>query len=131
MDKDASDSSVLSETGEIGEVRPRDLFLHVGMLLQEHRVDVSVSDKERFHPLRVVWKTASTTHMSLSDMFSEEIAPEDVWKHGEKISSQSIRDVYVIQKKDELMGFGHGILDLFCSPNAISEETFEECGASF
>lgn len=95
------------------------------------RAHVFMSKKERLHLRNVPWKAMSVTHISRSGMFHGEDAVKGVWRCGEHMSSQSIRDVYFMQKGTALMGAGYAIVDWVSDSMRFPKKLLVSMGLSF
>lgn len=92
------------------------LFSDAAPILCDYRAHVLVSKEEVLYLRNTVRKAAIVTKMSRSWMFGEDDAVKEVWRHGEKMLSQGIEDVYFMQKTAWLICAEYAILDWRAGP---------------
>lgn len=80
------------------------------------------SKKDVLHFCNMVRKAASMKQMIHSKMCNVEDTVKGVWRHGEKMSYQDIRNVYFLQKNAELMEAGFTILESCGVPERFSKK---------
>lgn len=108
-----------------GQVTP---LLDVALIPRNDCAHVFVSEEEVLHLRNMMWNTASVTHVSRSGMLHGDDAMKDVWRDAEKMSSQRIRDVYLMQKTAQLMGVRYAILNSFADPMRIPKKLLQKGG---